>query len=237
MQKASSDGRSAKGWSERRFVKKSFGDLPQSVNVGLNGISSPQIYKKDTVLFVEDQRPSGVFVIRKGLVKLSVSSADGKSLMVGRAGPDDVLGLPTVISGKPNELTAEAITSVHCSFITRAAFLEFVEEHGVAALRAAEIVTDMYHAAFDQARYLGLSSTAAEKLVRLILDLPAAEPFNGGDSRAFSITHKEIAEMIGTSRETVTRLFARFKKDQLVKVHDSSLRILDRPRLEQLLTE
>lgn len=208
-----------------------FHNLPRHVRSALDAISCVATYAKGDVLFVEGQKPLGIFVLRNGRVKLSANSADGRPLIAGRAGPGEVLGLPTAISGKPNELTAEAIHPLQCGFIARDALLQFLRKHGEAALRVAQILSEMYDAAFNQVRYLGLSASAAEKLARLLLDLPDSEQPNGRTS----LTHKEIAEMIGASRETVTRLFTRFKREQLVQVDDSRLRILDRARLEQLL--
>ena len=111
----------------------------------------------------------------------------------------------------------------------------FLEKNVDAALRVAKILSHMYDDAFDQVRNLGLSSTATEKLARLLLELPAHESPNNGHSKTLPFTHKEIAEMIGASRETVTRLFARFKREQLVRVHGEHLHIIDQTGLEQLL--
>ena len=221
-------------WLDGSTRGKGLGDLPRQVYQALDAISSQRTYSKGAILFVQGQKPEGVCIIAKGQVKLSACSADGKSLIIGNAEPGNVLGLPSVVSGKANELGAEALSPVQCSFISREAFVRFLRKHGVAALRVAEIVSEMYDAAFEQARYLGLSSTATEKLARLILDLPGVES-ETTDTKSFSATHKEVGEMIGTSRETVTRLFARFKRDQLVHVYDSHLCILDRQGLEQML--
>jgi len=93
-------------------------------------------------------------------------------------------------------------------------------------------LSNMYDAAFDQARYLGLAASAPEKLARLLLELSLAKPQNG---HSFPLTHKEIAEMIGLSRETVTRMLARFKRINLIQTHNMGFRVLDRSGLEQLL--
>jgi len=84
--------------------------LPAYVYASLESISSPTTYGKDTVLFVEGQKPTGAFVVRKGCVKLSASSADGKSLIVGRAEAGDVLGLPTAISGRDKGAICKSLT-------------------------------------------------------------------------------------------------------------------------------
>jgi len=216
--------------------EKDLRNLPRAIWEGLNAISSVAIFRKGSVLFVEGEKSLGVFVVRKGMVKLSTDSADGKSLIVGRAGIGEVLGLPSALSGRANELTAEAMSLVQCSFIARDAFLQFLERNGGSALHVAETLSHMYDDIFGQVRFLGLSSTATEKLARLLLELPGHEPSGNGYAKTLPLTHKEIAEMIGASRETVTRLFTRFKREQLVRVHGEHLHILDQTGLEQLLT-
>ncbi len=208
---------------------------PRDLRAELDAISCPTHYPKGDLLFGEGQKALGVFLLRSGRVKLSASSAAGKSVMVGRAGPEAILGLAAVISGNPHEVTAEAIDSLECGFIGGEALVQYLREHGAAALEVARILSGMYDATFNHVRYLGLSASAPEKLARLLLDLPTADANGHGTIRMIPLTHKEIAEMIGSSRETVTRLFTRFKRQQLVQVYDSRLHILDREGLEQLL--
>jgi CRP/FNR family transcriptional regulator len=177
-----------------------------------------------------------VFVLCEGRVKLSTNSADGKAIIVRVAEPGEIVGLPGALSGKPYELTAEAREPVQANFIPRDAFLSFLREHGEAALRVAEIMSDIYHSTLLEVRYLGFSGSTAEKLARFLLDLPATLAQNNGHVRAaLTLTHKEIGEMIGASRETVTRLFAHFKRERLIEVHGSTLLITNRPNLHKLL--
>ena len=213
-----------------------FCNLPHRVRAGLDAISSPVTYPKGAILFVQGQKPLGVFVICNGRVKLSASSADGKPLVIRRAEPGEAVGLSATISGKSYELMAEALEPLQSNFIPRDVFLQFLREHGEAALRVAEILSEVYRATLRQVRYLGLSASTAEKLARFLLELPLAKSQNNGHLwAALPLTHKEIAEMIGSSRETVTRVFARFKREHLVKVDGSALIITNRPGLEDLL--
>jgi aryl-alcohol dehydrogenase-like predicted oxidoreductase len=78
------------------------------------------------------------------------------------------VGLPAAISGKANELTAEALEPIEYSFIPRDAFLQFLRENGEAALRMAEILSDTYEATLHQVRYLGLSASTAERVARFL---------------------------------------------------------------------
>jgi CRP/FNR family cyclic AMP-dependent transcriptional regulator len=213
-----------------------FCDLPLQELEALQSMSSLATYPKGSILFVEGQESRGVFILCNGRVKLSAGSADGKSLIVRIANGGEIIGLPGTISKKPYELTAEALEALQANFIARESFLGFLREHGEAALRVAQILSDIYYATCQEVRYLGLSSSAAEKLARFLLDWNANHRQDSDSSRSvLTLTHEEIAEMLGTSRETVTRLFADFKRQQLVEVRGSNLVITDKPGLQQFL--
>ncbi len=213
-----------------------FCDLPKSVLAELHEISSSSTYPRGAILFVEGQESRGVFVICNGRVKLSTSSSYGKSILVRVAEAGEMVGLPACISGKPYELTAEALEPIRANLIPREAFLQFLRQRGEAAVRIAEILSQIYQATLSEVRYLGLSASTAEKLARFLLDLPANPTHDKGQIRAtLTLTHKEIAEMIGASRETVTRLFASFRRECLVKVRGSTLIIANKAGLEKLL--
>ena len=215
-----------------------FCDLPRPVIAALDAISSSATYPKDATLFVEGQNPRGVFVLCHGRVKLSTNSADGRSITVRMAEPGELVGLPSTLSGKPYELTAVALEPLQANFIPRDAFMQFLREHGEAALRVTQMLSQIYHATLLEVRHLGLSTSTAQKLARFLLDLPATNtaPQNVGNLRAtLKWTHKEIGEMIGASRETVTRLFSQFKHEGLIEVHGATLTIVDKSNLEKLL--
>ncbi len=216
-----------------------FCNLPRRALEGLDAISSAATYPKGAVLFIEGQDPRGVFIICNGRVKLSASSADGKSLILRIADPGEMVGLPGTISGKPYGLTAEALEPIQANFIPRDLFLKFLGEHGEAALRVAQMLADIYHATYQEVRYLGLASSAAEKLALFVLDHAAehgnANPTKEKPVRAIlTLTHAEIAERIGSSRETVTRLFSDFKRKHLLEVRGSTLIITDQAGLEKI---
>lgn len=177
----------------------------------------------------------GVFVLCNGRVKLSTSSIDGKTLIVRIADPGEVLGLPATITGKPYELTADAVEPVQANFISRTDFLNFLRDHGEAALRVAQQLGETYHAAIAEMRSIGLAHSAGEKLARFLLDWCASHGNGKGETSAkLTLTHEEIAQMIGASRETVTRLFTDFKKKQLLQVKGSTLILSNKEALEHL---
>ncbi len=217
-----------------------FSDLPPKVIESLDAISSAGTYPKGAVLFGEGQQPRGVFIICSGRVRLSASSADGKSLILRIADAGEVVGLPSTISGQDYAATAEAIEPIQASFIPRDKFLHFLKEHGEAAVRVVEILSDIVHATYQELRYLGLFGTASEKLARFLLDLTTehGKTNTNGDPRpraTLTLTHEEIGETVGLSRETITRLFGEFKRRHLIEVHGSTLIITNMAALEKIL--
>src|SRR5437899_12718240 len=110
----------------------------------LNEIKSTAVYPKSAVLFIEGQRPRGVFVLCTGRAKLSTSSSEGKTIITKISEPGDILGLNATISNHPYEVTAEMIEPGQANFITRDALLQFLREYGDVALRVAEQLTRNY---------------------------------------------------------------------------------------------
>jgi CRP/FNR family cyclic AMP-dependent transcriptional regulator len=202
----------------------------------LSTITHASSYPKGATLFLEGQTGRGVFILCSGRVKLSTSSIDGRTLIVRLSEPGEVLGLPATVTGIPSELTAEVVEPTQANFVSREDFLGFLREYGDVAVRVAQQLGQTYHAAVAEMRTIGLSHSAGEKLARFILDLTTHHDSGKGTGTAkLTLTHEEIAQMIGTSRETVTRTFGDLKRKNLVVVKGSTLTIKDRLGLERLV--
>src|SRR5215470_3552378 len=202
----------------------------------LNEIKSTAVYPKSAMLFIEGQHPRGVFVLCSGKAKLSTSSSEGKTLITKISQPGDVLGLNAVISDHPYEVTAEMIEPGQANFIPRDALLQFLKQHGEVALRVAEQLSRNYYTAYEEIRTLGLTTSPAEKFAKLLLSwYPEKGRPNGQAEIKLTLTREEIAEMIGTTRETVSRLFSEFKKKQLLQVKGSTLVLRNKAALERMV--
>jgi len=213
-----------------------FCNLPLPAVQRLNEIKSSAVYPKTTMLFIEGQEPRGVFVLCAGKAKLFTSSSDGKTIITKISGAGDVLGLNAAISNRPYEVTAEMTEPGQANFIARDALLQFLREYGEVALRVAEQLSRNYYTAYEGIRTLGLTSSPSEKFAKLLLSWsPKAGSASEPAQLKLTLTHEEIAEMIGTTRETVSRLFADFKKKQLLQLKGSTLIIRNKPALEKML--
>lgn len=212
-----------------------FCNLSDSALADFQKLGVKRFLPKGIRLFEEDQPSTGVFVLCTGQVKLSCTSREGKTLILKIALPGDVLGLGAVISGSKYEVTAEVIEPTEIKNIRRQEFLEFLEKHGEASLHAAKSLSEEYKTAFFDARRLALSGSAAERLASLLLDWARMASCGKPEMRfTMALTHEELANMVGSSRETVTRLLSKFKRDKLIQVRGASILVLDPVKLEQL---
>ena len=213
-----------------------FCDLPKESLQDLERIKYASGYPQGAVLFVEGQSPRGVYMICGGRVKLSTTSREGKTLILRIAQGGEVLGLHATVSGKPYELTAETLQASQVDFIKREDFLRFLQNHADACLNAARHLSQNCQTAYEMIRSLGLSHSVSEKLARLLLEWAAdGEETSEGVRIKISLTHEEMAQLIGTSRETVTRTLGEFREKQLAQLRGSTLMIKDKAALEKLI--
>lgn len=212
-----------------------FCQLSSAATADFNALKSQATYPAGAILFLENQDPRGVFVLCAGQVKLSISSSGGKTLILRIAKPGEILGLMATMSGGPHEVTAETLHPCQVSFIRRDDFLRFVGRHPEACKGIVRQFSKHYSGACKQLRTVGLSSSAPEKLARLLLEWSAdATDTELGTQIKLLVTHEEIAEFIGTTRETVTRTLSEFKNRQIISMQGSTLLISDRSALETI---
>ena len=212
-----------------------FCQLSTAATADFNTAKSQATYPAGAVLFLEKQDPRGVFVLCGGQVKLSISSSSGKTMILRIAKAGEILGLMATMSGTPYEVTAETLHPCQVAFVRRDDFLRFVSKHPEAYQGVVKQLSTLYSGACEQLRTVGLSASAPERLARLLLEW-ADEPKgpNQGAQTKLPLTHEEIAEFIGTTRETVTRTLSEFKNRRLLSLQGSTLQIFNRPALETI---
>jgi CRP/FNR family transcriptional regulator, cyclic AMP receptor protein len=217
----------------RRHGAQGFCDLPDAALRALDALKLTNVYPRGALLFVEGQPARGVYVLCSGRVKLSATSRDAHVIITRIVRAGEILGLRAALSGDAYEVTAETLEPAQVSFVRRADFLRLLASHAETSIRVAEQLGRNYSAALEQVRMLGLSHSAAAKLARFLLEAGRGEG-DCPDRLKLALTHEEIGQLIGASRETVTRLFSEFKHGDLIRVRGTTLLLNDRPALEAL---
>jgi CRP/FNR family transcriptional regulator, cyclic AMP receptor protein len=216
---------------------KTFCDFPPVVAEALEQEAITTTYPTGAVLFAEGQAPRGVFIVRRGRVKLSICSSDGRTLILRIADPGCLLGVAAVVSGRNYEATAETQEPSEVSFLRHTDLVRLMRLHGEFALWVTQHISQDYASTCREIRDLILSDSASEKLARLLVGwLDQNTAAKNPSQMKLALTHEEIGQMIGSSRETVSRLFAGFKKQRLIQQTGSTIVIPNRLALENLIT-
>ena len=201
-----------------------------------NQIKHATVFPEGAVIFLEGQNARGIFMLCQGQAKLSTTTRDGKTFILRIAKAGEVLGLHAVVTGKPYELTVETMQPSQLDFAGREDSLGFLKDHGDACLHAAQHIGRDYQDACDVVRSVGLSHTISERLAKFLLESSAEGRVSNGVVRArLALTHEHISQLIGTSRETITRTLSEFRKKGIVELRGASLIIHDKPALERLV--
>jgi len=186
---------------------------------------------------MEGEPARGVYIVCQGRVKLLTTNSDGKTLIFKIAKPGEILGLNATLSATPHEITAETLQPTQLAYISREDFLKFIKENGDACLQVAQHLGRDCHSAYEVIRSIGLSNSVEEKLARFLVEWSAGgQVTNGGLRVKLALTHEEIAQLIGCSRESVSRSFSEFKRRRLVEINGSTLLVQDKAALETLAT-
>jgi CRP/FNR family cyclic AMP-dependent transcriptional regulator len=188
------------------------------------------------LLFVEGQIPRGAYVLCSGKAKLSTTSRDGKVLILKIAEAGEVLGLSSVISGQPFQVTAETAGPCQVNFIEREGLIQRIEKNGELGLHSLRALSREFQSAYQDIHDLILARSSAGKLAKLLLSGAAnrEKPESNEIRIRPTLTHEEMAQMIGSSRETVTRLLGDLRKKELIRLEGSTLIIRNRTALEAL---
>ena len=199
----------------------------------LAAFAAPVHHPKGAALFIEGQAPRGIFILYSGRVKLFTSSADGRTFILRFADPGEILGLAGTLSGQPYEAWAEATQATQTGFVERRDLVHVMRHCGEVAVQVAMRLGESYCSAIAKVRAMGHSRSAGQKLAIFLLDwCENNRPVYDEAGARFTLTHQEIAQVIGISRETVTRLFSEFKKRGLIQWKGCNLVLTDRDALE-----
>ena len=200
----------------------------------LDGASYHSVMPPGALLFVEGQSPRGVYVLCSGKVKLSTTSKEGKVLILKQAEAGEVLGLSAAISGSNYEMTAETTSPCQVNFFSRQDLMSLLQNESEVGVHAAQALSREFQGAYRDIHDLVLARSSSGKLARLLLSC-APESQKSEELRLRSaMTHEEMAQRIGSSRETVTRLLSNLKKKRLIRLEGATLVIRDRSGLEAL---
>lgn len=188
------------------------------------------------VLFAEGEPARGIYLLRSGRASLSISSSEGRIVILRLAKAGDVLGLNSVLRNASYDATVKTLEPCRTDFIARAELLELMQRRESASQAVLKILSHELTELTERARVLLLPQTVSAKLARLLLDWSTTPDGERSSTDRIDrlFTQEEIAQMICTTRETVTRLLAALSRREVIHINSSSILIRDRGALEAI---
>jgi CRP/FNR family transcriptional regulator len=213
-----------------------FCDLPPAALADYDAMSIHAAAGAGTRLFAEGEAARGVSILCCGRVKLTKSSPNGRTMLVRVATPGDVLGMSAALSQTPYEVTAETVEYSQVKTFRREDFLKFLEHHVEGGMNAARSLNREYRAALIDAGRLALSSSIAGRISHLLLQLAGENGTldHAQPSVSVSLKHEELASMLGSSRESITRVLGELRRKGIISVEGDRVTILRKYALESL---
>jgi CRP/FNR family cyclic AMP-dependent transcriptional regulator len=212
-----------------------FSELPDSTIDTISEAGSRRYYKRETVVLLEEDAGSALFIIVEGKVKVSRTSTDGREVILSILADSDFFGEMAILDGQARSATVTAIEDTELFIIQRAQFLDLLQTHPEIAIALLQELTRRLRQADIKIKALSLKD-AEGKVATVILQL--ADDLGKIKSGIVEIEkmplQQDLANMAGTSRETISRTLHAFAKKELIEMDGTKLKILDYIKFKEL---
>jgi len=196
-----------------------FSELSEEALATLSRLAARRRYPKDTVVFFENEEGDSLFMILEGRIKVTILGDDGREIILTMLGPGDLFGEMALLDYEPRSATAIAVEESELLSLQRADFQTVLGDNPEVSSALIKVLSARLRRANHQISTLALLDVYG-RVARVILDMAREEGRRLKDGQiAFRrATHQEIANRIGTTRETVTRMLKDLERQGLIRV-------------------
>jgi CRP-like cAMP-binding protein len=185
-------------------------------------------FNRGETIFFEGDEGTGFYMVESGKVKIYKMSLSGKEQILHIFGPGEPFGEVPVFHGQPFPATAEALMKTSLLFFPRDKFVRLVHEMPSIALNMLAVLSMRLRRFASQIENLSLKEVPA-RLADYLLYL--SEEKGNADTIELEISKGQLASLLGTIPETLSRIFAKMSEEGLIAVEGRTIRILDREGL------
>ncbi len=213
-----------------------FSSLKDEELDAINKVSSDKCFKKDQIILLENEDGDTMFTIIKGKVKVTAFSEHGKEVIFSILYEGDFFGDMSLLDGKPRSASVVAIEDSEVRMIRRSDFIRLLEKHPRIALKLLEELTSRLRKADERIESLALLDVTG-RIAGILLQLAEEKKVSQGDGLVIKArpTHQELANMAGTTRETVTRILKQLERKSYVSIEGKDIIIFDPERFKREL--
>lgn len=190
-------------------------------------------YKRGSAIFHEEDVGDALYIVRSGKVKIYRVAEDGREKTLAILGEGEFFGEMALLDGGPRSAIAEALSTTQLLALYRADFQEFVASNPAVALGMIKVLSMRLRQANAQvmdAIFRDVRGRVSRTLLALAARYGTDVP--GGQKIDVKLTHQELANLVGTARETVSRILAEMQDAGLVRVEGRNLILVDSQQLE-----
>lgn len=194
-----------------------------------------QQLRRRRVVYLPGDPGTWVYFVLAGRVKISKVTRDGKELTLALRTPGELFGELAILEGGPREEMAEVVENATVAQIERKVFQELAQNNPVLSSRMVRVLLSRQRDLANKIEYL-MFKDVHSKLAELLLSLSGEYGVEHprGTLVAMKITHQEMANLIGSTRETVSLTLSQFKRQKLVQSDGRKVIVLDRAGLQAL---
>lgn len=191
-------------------------------------------YDRGQVIFYEGNPPLALYCIQSGVVKLYKSGVSDDRVAIRLLGPGEVLGYRAILAGELYAATAEAVEKTVVCAIAREAFEELLHDDADTAFRFIAKLAKELRVSEDEL-VSRTRMTARQRTARfLVWVLDTLQTGSRGKTRiALPLLREEIAQMIGATPETLSRVLREFAADRILRVDRKTIAVLNRRALRK----
>ena len=208
-----------------------FNGLPDNQLDAIREIAVEKLFNKDEIIFSEGDEGQGFFVIAEGRVKIYKVSTEGKEQILHIFGPGQPFGEVPVFAGQKFPANAQAIEKIKTLFFQRTAFVHLISENPSLALNMLAVLSRKLRQFTVQIENLSLKEIPARLASYLIY---LADEHGDEEIVELTISKGQLASLLGTIPETLSRIFAKLSGQHLIRVDGRTITLLDRDGLEDL---
>ncbi len=210
-----------------------FSGLDDAQQEQVRGIAVNKHFSKGRFMFYDGESADGFYVAVEGQVKIYKVSPDGREQIFHVFGPGEPFGEVPVFAGGNFPANAQALKKTHCLYFPRADIQRLIADQPAIALNMLAVLSQRLRAFTVQVENLSLKEVDGRVAGYL---LHMAEEQHGGDTVQLNISKAQLASLLGTIPETLSRSLARLKEQELILVDRRQIRIIDRDGLEECST-
>ncbi|MDI6710032.1 MAG: Crp/Fnr family transcriptional regulator [Bacillota bacterium] len=213
-----------------------FADLPPEALAAVASLTRERPYRKGHIIFLEGEPGEAVFLLRRGRVKLTRRTADGREHTLHLVNPGEVFAEVVIFDGGPYPATAEVIEDAVVGIIANRDLDRLTLEQPSLALAFLKIMARRLRQAQDKVMSLALHDVTRRVITGLLmLAEDYGVPEAGGTRINLDLTNQELGNLVGASRESVNRTLSELRQAGLIELDRQRIVIRNRRELLEML--